>query len=300
MTLSFKPLSGLMGAEILGFDCRHAPDEPTRDTILQALYDHQVLVFRDQDLTADQQIVFSETFGPLEMHVNQENHGYELPNFHVVTNLDVNGEVLDEGPPETRFNGTRTWHSDKSYMPQPSMATFLYGVEVTKEGGETLFASLTKAYDALDTQTRRRLDKMNCVHSWAQSMQNSGSRPATAGEIEMSPPVTHPLIRTHPGNGRKSLYIGMHASHIAGMDEEVGRAELFELLDFATQDRFVFAHKWLKGDLVVWDNASLVHKSAPFDWYKERRHLHRTVVRGETPYRDFEVPTRLRSTTPEM
>lgn len=282
--LSVKPFSGLMGAEVVDFDCRQPLDDLTREAILQALYKHQVLVFRYQKLNQVQQIAFSKAFGPLEMHVNQASHGYERPNFHTVTNLDADGNVLDESPPEARFNGTRTWHSDKSYMPQPSMATFLYGVEVTKEGGETLFASLTAAYDALDDATRQRLDTLSCVHSWAQSMRNSGSRAATAEEIALSPPVTHPLIRTHPGTGRKSLYIGMHASHIADMDEEAGRAELFELLDFATQDRFVYAHKWRQGDLVVWDNASLVHKSAPFDWYKERRHLHRTVVRGGTPF----------------
>lgn len=282
--LRIEPLSDLLGGEITGFDCRRPLDAATRDAILDALFRYQMLVFRDQDLTPDEQIAFSEAFGPLEMHVNQENHGYERPNFHVVTNLDADGAILAEAPPEKRFNGTRTWHSDKSYMPQPSMATFLYGVEVTKEGGETMFASLTAAYDALDEATQERLGELQCVHSWEQSMRNSGSRAATADEIAISPPVTHPLIRTHPGNGRKSLYIGMHASHIAGMDEEAGRAELFRLLDHATQDRFVFAHRWRKGDLVVWDNASLVHKSAPFDRQQERRHLHRTVVRGTVPY----------------
>lgn len=282
--LKVNPLSELMGGEIVGFDCRQPPNAESCAAILEALFQHQVLVFRDQVLTPDEQIAFSEAFGPLEMHVNQESHGYERPNFHVVTNLGEDGEIMDEPPPGKAFNGTRTWHTDKSYMPCPSMATFLYGVEVTRQGGETLFASLTAAYDALDDATSQRLAALQCVHSWAQSMRNSGSREATEEERAMSPPVTHPLIRTHPGNGRKSLYIGMHASHIAGMDEEAGRAELFELLDYATQNQFVFAHKWCKGDLVVWDNPSLVHKSAPFDRQAERRHLHRTVVRGDVPY----------------
>ena len=139
------------------------------------------------------------------MHVSQENHGYERPNFHVVTNLGEGGEITDEPLPGKTFNGTLTWHSDKSYMPCPSMATFLYGVEVTRQGGETMFASLTAAYDALDDPTKRRLGSLHCVHSWAQSMRNSRSREATMEECEMSPPVTHPLIRTHSGNGRKLL-----------------------------------------------------------------------------------------------
>ncbi len=283
-TLEITPLAELMGGEIVDFDCRQPPDVDTRDAIVEALYRFQVLVFRDQELTPEQQIAFSETFGPLEIHVNQENHGYERPNFHIVTNLDEAGAIIDEPPRDKVFNGTRTWHSDKSYMPKPSMATFLYGVEVTKQGGETLFASLTAAYDALDAATKARLDGLQCVHSWEQSLRNSKSREVTEEERRLSPPVTHPLIRTHPGTGRTAIYLGMPASHIVGMDEETGRAELFELLEFATQDRFVFAHKWRQGDLVVWDNPSLVHKSAPFDRRIERRHLHRTVVRGDTPF----------------
>ncbi|MEC9184252.1 MAG: TauD/TfdA family dioxygenase, partial [Pseudomonadota bacterium] len=188
--------------------------------------------------------------------------------------------ILPPPEPGKEYNGTSAWHSDKSYMPYPSMATFLHGIEVTKEGGETLFASLTHAYAALDEEAKARLDGLKCVHHWAQSMRNSKSRPATEAEERLAPPVTHPLIRTHPGNGRKSLYIGYHASHIEGIDEDKGRTELFRLLDFATQDRFVYAHKWRVGDLVVWDNPSLVHKSAPYNKYEERRHLHRTVVRG--------------------
>ena len=282
--LTFKPLCDLLGAEITDFDCAQVPEQQTRDAIVTALHEHQVLVFRDQHLSADQQIAFSEAFGPLEVHVNQANHGYERPNFHVVTNLGADGQPLPELPPNKAFNGTVTWHSDKSYMPRPSMATLLYGVEVAATGGETMFASLTAAYDALDASEKTRLGALTCVHSWEQSLRNSGSRPATEEERRISPPVTHPLIRSHPGNGRKALYIGHHASHVAEMDESKGRALLFELLDYATQDRFVFAHKWQQKDLVIWDNPSLVHKSAPYDRQRERRQLNRTVVRGDVPF----------------
>lgn len=284
MPFTLTPLSDLLGVEIAGVDCRTPPGDALKGDILDALFTHQVIVFRDQTLTPDELIAFSEAFGELEMHVNQADGGYERPNFHTVTNLDADGNILPPPAPGREYNGTSTWHSDKSYMPYPSLATFLHGIEVTAEGGETLFASLTHAYAALDAATRARLDGLKCVHHWAQSLRNSGSRPATAAEERISPPVTHPLIRTHPGNGRKSLYIGNHASHIEGMDEEEGRAELFRLLDHATEDRFVYAHHWRVGDLVVWDNASLVHKSAPYDKYRERRHLHRTVVRGAATF----------------
>ncbi len=280
MPLTLTPLSDLLGVEIAGVDCRVPPSDAVKAEILDALYTHQVIVFRDQTLSEDELIAFSEAFGELEMHVNQQDGGYARPNFHTVTNLDKDGNILPPPEPGKEYNGTSAWHSDKSYMPYPSMATFLHGIEVTKEGGETLFASLTHAYAALDEEAKARLDGLKCVHHWAQSMRNSKSRPATEAEERLAPPVTHPLIRTHPGNGRKSLYIGYHASHIEGIDEDEGRAELFRLLDFATQDRFVYAHKWRVGDLVVWDNPSLVHKSAPYKKYEERRHLHRTVVRG--------------------
>jgi taurine dioxygenase len=218
------------------------------------------------------------------MHVNQADGGYEQPNFHTVTNLDKDGNILLPPAKGRENNNTSTWHSDKSYMPCPSMATFRHGIEVTREGGETLFASLTHSYDALEDAEKARLKQLRCVHHWAQSLRNSDSRLATAAEEQILPPVIHPLIRTHPTNGRKSLYVGFHASHIDGRNEEKGRAELFRLLDFATQDRFVYAHKWRAGDLVVWDNPSLVHKSAPLMKYKERRLLHRTVVRGSVPF----------------
>jgi alpha-ketoglutarate-dependent taurine dioxygenase len=283
-SLTFNPLCELLGAEITDFDCRPVPEPKTQQAIVTALHEHQVLVFRNQDLSPDQQIAFSEAFGPLEMHVNQANHGYERPNFHVVTNLGEDGQPMPEPPPEKAFNGTTTWHTDKSYMPRPSMATFLYGLEVTATGGETMFASLTAAYDALDAPQKSRLGELHCVHSWEQSLRNSSSRPATEQERRISPPVTHPLIRTHPGNGRKALYIGHHASHIAEMDEAQGRSLLFELLDYATQERFVFTHKWRQKDLVIWDNPSLVHKSAPYDRQRQRRHLNRTVVRGGVPF----------------
>jgi len=277
-----EPVKGArsLGVEIAGVDCRVPPSAAVKAEILDALYTHQVIVFRDQTLSEDELIAFSEAFGELEMHVNQQDGGYARPNFHTVTNLDKDGNILPPPEPGKEYNGTSAWHSDKSYMPFPSMATFLHGIEVTQEGGETLFASLTHAYAALDDGEKARLDGLKCVHHWAQSMRNSKLRPATEEEERLAPPVTHPLIRTHPGNGRKSLYIGYHASHIEGMDEAEGRAELFRLLDFATQDRFVYAHKWRVGDLVVWDNPSLVHKSAPYKKYEERRHLHRTVVRG--------------------
>lgn len=281
--LNATPL-GAFGAEIVGFDCREPVDGPTRDAILAALYRHQFLVFRDQSLGKQEQVDFSAAFGPLEQHVNKGNHGYDIPYFHMVTNIGEDGRPLPPAPPEKLYNGTSTWHTDKSYMPIPSLATLLHAVEVPTEGGETLFANLYSAYEALDDDRKRSLDGRRAVHSWQQSLVNSRSRSATEEEIALAPPVVHPLIRTHPGTGRKALYIGLHASHIEGMAEDEGRELLFELLDFATQPRFVAAHRWRVGDLVMWDNASLLHRGADYDRQGQRRVLHRTVIRGSVPF----------------
>lgn len=124
MPLSLSPLSDLLGVEVAGVDCRNPADDALKTHILDALYTHQVLVFRGQDLTADELIAFSETFGELEMHVNQQDGGYARPNFHTVTNLDADGNILPPPEPGKVYNGTSSWHTDKSYMPFPSMATF--------------------------------------------------------------------------------------------------------------------------------------------------------------------------------
>ncbi len=280
--LATAPL-GEFGAEIVGFDCRNPIDPSTRAAILAALYRHQFLVFRNQSLSKQEQVDFSASFGPLEQHVNKGNHGYDIPYFHMVTNIGEDGRPLPPAPPEKVYNGTSTWHTDKSYMPIPALATLLHAVEVPSVGGETLFANLYAAFEALDPQRRQALEGLRTVHSWQQSLVNSRSRPATEEEIALAPPVVHPLLRPHPATGRKALYIGLHASHIEGMPEEDGRALLFELLDFATQPRFVAAHRWRVGDLVMWDNASLLHRGADFDRQAERRVLHRTVIRGSLP-----------------
>ena len=130
MPLTLTPLSDLLGVEIAGIDCRVPPMVSVKSEILDALYTHQVIVFRDQMLSKEELIAFSEAFGELETHVNQQDGGYARPNFHTVTNLDANGNILPPPAPGKEYNGTSSWHSDKSYMPFPSMATFLHGLEL--------------------------------------------------------------------------------------------------------------------------------------------------------------------------
>ena len=195
---------------------------------------------------------------------------------HVLSNLDPNGVPTKPREP----TGTECWHTDKSYTPTPSFATLLYGIEVPAVGGETLFANMDAAYDALSIVDQQRYDALTVVHSWEQSRLKSGSRPPSDEENCAAPPILHSMVRTHPATGRKAHYIGTHASHIEGMPIAEGRTLLNDLLGYATQDRFIIAHQWHKEDLLVWDNPSLLHRGATYNETREKRVLHRTDVRG--------------------
>lgn len=274
-----EPLSPLMTAEISGFDAAQAFDDFTRDSILEALGRYKVLVLRDQNLNAEAQAVFTKRFGELEPHVNREFRGQGFPEVHPVSNLDESGK-----PARGRNIGNYSWHTDKSYMARPSLATILHAVTLPPDGGDTEFADTQAAYTALPESRRAEIEGLRVVHSWERSRQKNGSRPATAQEILDAPPVIHPLIRTHPMTGQKGLYIGNHTSHVEGWPLAEGEALLQELQDFATQDRFIYRHCWAPGDLVIWDNCALLHRAcANYDIEAHVRVLNRTVVRGSVP-----------------
>ena len=163
--------------------------------------------------------------------------------------------------------------------------TLLHAAELPPAGGDTQFANMVLAYEALTDGMKERLAGMRAIHSWEASRVASGSRPATEAEKRERPPVSHPIVRTHPETGEKALYIGNHAGGIEGLGEDDGRALLAELLAHATQRQFVYTHHWRPGDLVIWDNRALLHRAlANYEMGKHRRVLHRTVVRGTAPY----------------
>jgi taurine dioxygenase len=277
---ALHPLAPLMAAEVLDLDLRRPVDDGLRDAVLDAFNRDHVLVFRDQHLNKAEQVAFTQRFGEMEPHVNADFRGHEFPHLHVVNNLDPDGR-----PSRAITNrGNYAWHTDKSYMAVPSLATLLFAIEVPPEGGDTEFADMQAAYDALDGAMKARIAGLRMVHSWERSRQKSGSKPATEQEKRAAPPVVHPLVRVHPATGAKSLYIGTHASHVEGRPIEDGERLLKELQDFATQERFIYRHRWRPGDLVMWDNRCLLHRATDtYDMDKHRRILHRTVVRGSVP-----------------
>ncbi len=277
-----NPLSGVAGAEILDLDLSEPVTDEIRDAIVEAFVAHHVLVFRNQTLTKDQQLAFTKTFGEPETHVGRLPDGSRYPLVHTVTNIDAG---TGKPTPTPATHGNYFWHTDKSYHAVPSLMTLLHAVQVPPSGGDTLFANMHMVCEALPADERRALQGLRAVHSWEASRRNTGNKPATEEQKRERPPVSHPLVRTHPVTGRKSLYFGMHVSHIEGLPESEGQTLLADLLQRATVPAYVYRHRWQTGDLVIWDNRSLLHRAdRNYDMSAHARVLHRTVVKGTAPF----------------
>jgi alpha-ketoglutarate-dependent taurine dioxygenase len=271
-----RPLSKIMAAEVIGLDLSQPLDPETRDAVYDAFLAYQILVFRDQHLTKPQQIAFTEQFGTLERHTARNRGTDDYPLLHVVSNLNA------EGKPSGKVNST-LWHTDKSFRPEPSMATILHAVTMPPQGGDTCFANMYAAYEALPDEEKAKLEGLRVIHSWELSRENIG-RVLSEEEKRDAPPMSHPLVRTHPDTGRKCLFMGMHASHLEGMPMAEGRAWIERLEAHATSPQFMYRHHWRKGDLLMWDNRCLLHRADPnFDAAHYPRVLHRTCLRGTPP-----------------
>jgi taurine dioxygenase len=270
-----EALSPVLGAAVVGLDLRQRLDDATKRAVYDAFVRCHVLCFRDQRLDPEQQIEFTEQFGTLERHMAR-NRGTGNPLVHIVSNLGPDGK------PSGKV-GSTGWHSDKSFRPEPSLATILHAQIMPPEGGETCFADMIAAYEALPEAERAELDTVRIVHSWELSRARLGLT-ATPEEIADAPPLTHPLVRAIPETGRKALFMGEHASHIEGRPMAEGRALLDRLTAHAVEERFVYRHKWRAGDMLMWDNRCLLHRANPnFDAARFPRVLHRTCLRGTAP-----------------
>ncbi len=270
---AIEPRSVVIGAEVTGLNLARPIGDDARDAILAAFIAHQVLVFRDQKLTKAQQIAFSERFGVLERHTARNRGTSDAPLLHIVSNLD------DAGQPSGVVKSTG-WHSDKSFRPEPSMATILHAIDLPPDGGDTCFADMYAAYDALPADEKAKIVDIRVIHSWPLSRENIGKF-ISEEEKKDAPPMSQPLVRTHPDTGRKCLFMGQHASHLDGMEVMEGRARIERLEEHATNERFVYRHRWRVGDMLMWDNRCLLHRADPnFDAARYPRKLHRTCLRG--------------------
>jgi len=275
-----NPLSDVAGAEISGLDLSKPLTPNLYSAILNAMDEFHVLCFRNQELSKEAQYNFTLNFGEIEGHVGELKSGERYPLVHTVTNLD---EATGKPTLKPASDGNYFWHTDKSYHAVPSLLTMLHAIELPPMGGDTLFANMLLAFDALSATEKKELSELRAIHSWEASRQNTGNRPATEEQKRERPPVSHPLIRTQ-NNGKKSLYLGAHISHIENHDYDTGRKRLADLLERATADKFVYRHKWLAGDLTLWDNRVLLHRAdRNYEMSLHPRILHRTVVKGSVP-----------------
>lgn len=284
MGFEIRNLDAPLGAEVLGLDLSEPLLAAELDHIRQALAERGVLVMRDQSgLTPEQHIAFSRCFGPLQIHIQHHFHHPSHPEILVVSNVVENGKPIGLG------DAGRYWHSDLSYMAEPSLGSLLHAQELPDEGGDTLFANQVAAYESLPPELRRRIDGLQAVHSYearnkAQQAVSGEKRPGLSDAQRASvPPVTHPVVRVHPESGRKALFVNEgFTTHIVGLPEGESRALLAELFAVSVAGRFVYRHRWQPHDLVFWDNRQTIHLATPFPQHL-RRKLYRTTVQGDIP-----------------
>jgi alpha-ketoglutarate-dependent 2,4-dichlorophenoxyacetate dioxygenase len=273
MALVVTPLHVHIGAEIGGLDLGRPIDEAEVAALWQAIDRHAVLVFRDQQVTDAQLRGFAARFGELEIGRAAARGGRRrllFPEIGDISNLDEDNRIRARDD-QRRLDslGNRLWHTDASYMPVPVVLGMLFAVAVPPAsplgGGETEFADMRAAYDALSGAEKEMLDPLIAEHDVFWSRAQIGFTEFPPGEREKYPPSRQRLVRRHPGSGRKCLYLWAHASHIVGWPVPEGRLLLRDLSDFATQRQFVYSHQWRKGDLVIWDNRDTMHRGRPHD-----------------------------------
>jgi alpha-ketoglutarate-dependent 2,4-dichlorophenoxyacetate dioxygenase len=282
-TISIRRLTPVFGAEITGVDLTDV-DDATFAEIEDAFETYSVVVFPGQKLDDDAQIAFSRRFGALETTQGHIANNFQVKHVSVISNLDPEGKLIAADDPRVLYRlAQRNWHSDSSFKRVPAKASLLHARILPPDGGETQFASLRAAYDALPEERKRKLEGLTAVHHYGYSRRNLGITITNEAEDQRFPAVAQAIIRTNEKNGRKALYVGSHASHIREMPEEEGRALLTELLEFATQDKFTYLHRWRVGDLVMYDNRAVLHRARPYAITTQPRVLHRTTVAGDGP-----------------
>jgi taurine dioxygenase len=297
--LSVTRLGRSLGAEISGVDLSRPLADEAFAQVAKAFFDNEVVVFRGQRLTPEQQVAFTRRFGELEHHVRRESCLAGFPEILVVSNVvDERGKAIgvqDAG---------RFWHSDLSYKREPSLLSALYALEVPVQDGRVLgdtgFASTTAAYAALSEDKKQRLQGLRNVHSYryyraknAQAQKEDAQARGrvvqehvpTQDQLKSVPDVEMPVVRTHPVTGRKALFVNeAHTSHLVGLPKVEGEALLAELCRHIVRPEFTYTHRWQAGDLLMWDNCAVQHK-ATFDYALPlRRLMHRTTVRGSAPF----------------
>ncbi len=287
MPVMTRQIGPCFAAEVEGIDLTKPLSAAEVAAIHAGMDTYAVLVFRDQPIDDAQQLAFTRSLGEIEHAIGTSLRApseYRLPTtFADVSNLDQHNQVFAREDRRRLFGlGNRLWHSDSSFKVIPAKYSLLHARSIPSKGGNTEFADMRAAYDALDDETKAEVEHLVCEHSQIFSRQQLGFTDFTEEERERFKPVRQCLVRTHPVTGRRSLYLASHAGAILGWPVPEARAFLRDLVEHATQRQFVYAHRWRVGDLVMWDNRQTMHRARPFPAH-EPRDMRRTTLAGDAP-----------------
>ena len=276
-SFTITPVTEHTGAEVSGIDVTQPIDTQTRAALNRALADSHVLIMHDQHFSPEQFKAAVQLFGELQPHDKRERHVPGHPDVDYI----CNDEIVDG----KRIIPGETFHVDHSNHPRPPKVTTLFAVELPSSGGDTQYVNMHDAYDDLPEATKQKIDRLKAVHVYL-----SKYSPRSLGKIseesrsKLPPPGVHPLVRTHPENGRKALFLNpVRMESIVGMEDQDALALIDELMRHATQKKYEYRHKWRPGDWVLWDNRSVMHQANPDYDMRERRYLYRLMLKGEVP-----------------
>lgn len=287
MTLTIHQVGPCFAGEVDGIDLTSPLSSEDAAAVHAGMDEYAVLVFRGQNLNDDQQMSLTLALGAIEQSTNNSlraKSDIRLPEtFADVSNLDKNQHPFARDDRRRLFAiGNRLWHSDSSFKPTPAKYSILNAHSTPSKGGNTEFADMRAAYDALDNEMKAEVADLICEHSQVFSRQQLGFTDFTDEERERFAPVRQTLVRVHPTTGRVSLYLASHAGAIVGWPMPEARSFLRDLVEHATQREFVHKHEWRVGDLVIWDNRQTMHRARPFP-AEEARDMRRTTIVGDGP-----------------
>ncbi len=288
MSIQIRELMPGFVGEVIGADLSKPLAQEDVLAIDQGMDRLAVLVFHGQNITDEQQLEFSLNFGAIERpdrksNITQDKDRRIRADMADISNLNKEHQPLGRNDRQRLFNlGNQLWHSDSSFRATPAKYSLLSGRICPSQGGNTEFADMRAAYDALDLRIKEKIEEIVCEHSLLFSRGSLGfDDDLTEEEKQGFAPVRQSLVRVHPKSGRKSLYLSAHAGRIVGWPTPEARIFLRDLNEHATQSQFVYAHKWCAGDLVMWDNRQTMHRARPFEDTSEVRDMRRTTIAGE-------------------
>lgn len=284
--IQLTPLHPQFGARVDGADLSAALGVDAVRAILEAFEQYSVLLFRAQTLDDESQMQFSREFGTLEpVHSAQASGRTDY--IARIGNIDANGNQLPAHSQRVQYlRGNEMWHTDSSFRDVPAMASMLYAWEVPPEGGNTKLVSTRAAYQRLPASMRQSIDGLTVIHDFVYSRSQVGPGVVSNNHAAMLPPVHHKLVRRNPVTGEAAYFVGSHARDIEGLDHPQSRRLIDDLMSRATRPQDIYTHRWLPGDLLIWDNRCILHCGEPYDADRYRRKLHRTTIAGLGPTRN--------------